>query len=127
MFQQPQFEYFIECEICFCRIDICVDKFRDLRPMAFLHAVLPQRDHQRQLRPELLHVILHSLTDHSNVRHRLVLEVLIRVNDIPETFLNKLLCCIGVNCLELVVHPHLDVSVPTVDDRPQRVVRCELF
>jgi hypothetical protein len=49
------------------------------------------------------------------MRHGLILEILIGIDDIPKTLLNKLFRGIRINRLELIIHPHSNISIPPID------------
>lgn len=127
MFKQTNFENFIECEFWIRGVNVLSDEFRNFCPVSFFHTVFPESDHEGQFWFELFHVVFDSLTDGSDVGHGLVLEVLVGVDDVPEAFLNKLFSSVGINGLELVVHPHCDICVPPVNNGPESKVRRKLF
>jgi hypothetical protein len=95
--------------------------------MPFLHTVSSEGDHERELGLEIFHVVLDSLSNGGNMRHGLILEIFVGIDNVPETFLNKLFSGVSINRLELIVHPYCNVSVPSVDNGPECVVRCEVL
>jgi hypothetical protein len=127
MFEKTDLKYFFEGEFRVGWIDRLPDQLLNFCPMPVFHTVSPEGDHERELRLEIFHVVLDSLTDRCNMRHGLILEVLVGVDDVPETFFNKFFSSVGVNGLELVVHPDRNVSVPSVYNGPEGVVRSEVF
>lgn len=127
MFEKTDLKYLLKSEFRVSWIDWLPDQLLNFCPMPFLHTVSSEGDHERELGLEIFHVVFDSLSDGGNMRHGLILEILVGIDDVPEAFFNKLFSSISINGLELIVHPDCNVSVPSVYNGPERVVRCEVL
>jgi hypothetical protein len=95
--------------------------------MSFFHSIFSEGNHEWKFGSELFHIALDCLADDGYVRHSLILEILVGIDNISEAFLNKFLCGVSVDSLELVIHPYFNISIPSVDNGPQGVIRCEIL
>jgi hypothetical protein len=127
MVHEPKAHYLLEGEVFGCRVDLHPSQPAHFCPVPLLHALFPEGDHQWQFGLERVHLVFHLLSDIHNLRHGAILEVLVSSDNAPEALLHEFLCGIGVNLEELMVVPGVDVSVPSVDDRPKGVVGGELL
>ena len=95
--------------------------------MSLFHSIFSQSNHKRQIWLKFLHLLPDLLSNGYYLVHGSIFEIFISSDDAPKTFLDKLLSCIGIDLIELIVHPYIYICVPSVDDGPEGVIRGKFF
>jgi hypothetical protein len=122
MFEKTNFDNFLKSKLRIGGVNALSNEFLYFGPMSLFHAIFSKGHHEWKLGLEIFHIILYGLSDRSDMGHGLVLKVLVCIDNVPKTFFNKLFRSVGIDGLELIVHPNSDISVPSVDDRPQCII-----